>query len=222
MQQHLQITEIFKSIQGESALAGTPCVFIRFTGCNLRCSYCDTTYAYEGGEKLSIEEILSKVAGYKSELVEITGGEPLLQDGVYPLIKTLIAEGKYILIETNGSIDVGRVQGLKGSRGQGAKIIMDVKCPGSGMSGEMNWENLNKLGTDDEVKFVLNSREDYDWSKDIIKKYSLIGRCHISMSPAYNKLEPAELSRWMLSDNMNIRLNLQLHKYIWGDGVIGV
>ena len=223
----LQVTEIFKSIQGESTLSGTPCVFIRLTGCNLRCGYCDTTYAYEGGNWLSIDDILSKIDDYNCDLVEITGGEPLLQDGVYPLIRTLLETGKLVLIETNGSVDIERTQALKqvqgnGSKIQGLKIIMDIKCPDSSMSDKINWENLSKLDKNDEVKFVLNSRGDYDWSKEIIKIYSLTDRCHILMSPVYDNLTAGELSDWIINDNLNVRLNLQIHKYIWGEWARGV
>ena len=223
----LQVTEIFKSIQGESTLSGTPCVFIRLTGCNLRCGYCDTTYAYEGGNWLSIDDILSKIDDYNCDLVEITGGEPLLQDGVYPLIRTLLETGKLVLIETNGSVDIERTQALKqvqgnGSKIQGLKIIMDIKCPDSSMSDKINWENLSKLDKNDEVKFVLNSRGDYDWSKEIIKIYSLTDRCHILMSPVYDNLTAGELSDWIINDNLKVRLNLQIHKYIWGEWARGV
>ena len=223
----LQVTEIFKSIQGESTLSGTPCVFIRLTGCNLRCGYCDTTYAYEGGDWLSIDDILSKIDDYNCDLVEITGGEPLLQDGVYPLIRTLLETGKLVLIETNGSVDIERTQALKqvqgnGSKIQGLKIIMDIKCPDSGMSDKINWENLSKLDKNDEVKFVLNSRGDYDWSKEIIKIYSLTDRCHILMSPVYDNLTAGELSDWIINDNLKVLLNLQIHKYIWGEWARGV
>lgn len=223
----LQVTEIFKSIQGESTLSGTPCVFIRLSGCNLRCGYCDTTYAYEGGDWLSIDDILSKIDDYNCDLVEITGGEPLLQDNVYSLISALLEIGKLVLIETNGSVDIERAQALKqtqgnGSKIQGLKIIMDIKCPDSGMSDKINWENLAKLDKNDEVKFVLNSRGDYDWSKEIIKKYSLADRCHILMSPVYDNLTAEELSDWIINDNLNVRLNLQIHKYIWGESVRGV
>jgi 7-carboxy-7-deazaguanine synthase len=230
----LQVTEIFKSIQGESTLAGAPCTFIRLTGCNLRCGYCDTAYAYEGGEYLSINDIISKVGEYNSRMVEITGGEPLLQDAVYTLIKTLLKKNKEVLIETNGSIDIERVKG-QGSRvkEQGSslplqavsrwvKVIMDIKCPDSGMSDKMNWENLNKLGKNDEVKFVISSKDDYNWSKEIIKRYSLIEKCPVLLSPAYGMLDSKELSEWIIEDNMNVRLNLQIHKYIWGEGIRGV
>lgn len=197
-------------------------MFIRLTGCNLRCHYCDTAYAYEGGDWLSIDAVLSTVDNYKCGLVEITGGEPLLQDGVYPLTKALLERNKHILIETNGSIDIGRIQGLKVSQIQGLTIIMDIKCPDSGMSERMNLGNLNKLDKNDEVKFVINSREDYDWSKGMVRKYSLTDRCHILMSPVYDNLTAEELSEWILNDNLNVRLNLQLHKYIWGESVRGV
>ncbi len=223
----LQVTEIFKSIQGESSLAGTPCIFIRLTGCNLRCSYCDTTYAYEGGKSLSVNEVLSKIDGYKCNLVEITGGEPLLQLEVYTLIQALLERDRYVLIETNGSIDIEKIQTLKqpqdsGSERVGIKIIMDIKCPDSNMSEKMNLENLNRLDKNDEVKFVINSRGDYEWAKNIIKKYSLDKKCHILISPVYDNLTTEELSEWILNDNLNVRLNLQIHKYIWGESVRGV
>jgi len=223
----LQVTEIFKSIQGESSLAGTPCIFIRLTGCNLRCSYCDTTYAYEGGKSLSVNEVLSKIDGYKCNLVEITGGEPLLQLEVYTLIQALLERDRYVLIETNGSIDIEKIQTLKqsqdsGSERVGIKIIMDIKCPDSNMSEKMNLENLNRLDKNDEVKFVINSRGDYEWAKNIIKKYSPDKKCHILISPVYDNLTAEELSEWILNDNLNVRLNLQIHKYIWGESVRGV
>src|SRR3989338_501646 len=223
----LQVTEIFKSIQGESSLAGTPCIFIRLTGCNLRCSYCDTTYAYEGGKSLSVNEVLSKIDGYKCNLVEITGGEPLLQLEVYTLIQALLERDRYVLIETNGSIDIEKIRSLKqsqdsGSERVGIKIIMDIKCPDSNMSEKMNLENLNRLDKNDEVKFVINSRGDYEWAKNIIKKYSPDKKCHILISPVYDNLTAEELSEWILNDNLNVRLNLQIHKYIWGESVRGV
>lgn len=215
---HLQITEIFKSIQGESTMAGVPCAFIRLTGCNLRCSYCDTTYGYDGGESFSIDEVLSRIEGYRCRLVEITGGEPLLQDAVYPLLNALLKNGKDVLIETNGSINIEKVKG-QGSR---VKVIMDVKCPESGMSEKMNWGNLNVLTRNDEIKFVICNEDDYQWSKEIMEKYSLADRCPVLMSPAYDRLTAEKLSEWILRDNLNVRLNLQIHKYIWGERVRGV
>lgn len=219
---YLQITEIFKSIQGESTMAGVPCAFIRLTGCNLRCSYCDTTYAYDGGESFSIDEVLSRIEGYGCRLVEITGGEPLLQDAVYPLLNALLKNGKDVLIETNGSIDIQRIKGLNGSGVNGIKIIMDVKCPESGMSEKMNWGNLNMLTRNDEIKFVICNEDDYQWSKEIMEKYSLADRCPVLMSPAHDRLTAEKLSEWILRDNLNVRLNLQLHKYIWCAGMKGV
>jgi len=199
-------------------MAGVPCVFIRLAGCNLRCSYCDTTYAYDGGERFSIDEVLSGIEGYRCRLVEITGGEPLLQDAVYPLLNALLKNGKDVLIETNGSINIERVKG-QGSR---VRVIMDVKCPESGMSEKMNWENLNVLTRNDEIKFVICNEDDYEWSKGIIEKYSLADRCPVLMSPAYDRLTAGKLSEWILKDNFNVRLNLQLHKYIWCAGMKGV
>jgi 7-carboxy-7-deazaguanine synthase len=204
----VKVCEIFKSIQGESSYAGMPCLFIRLTGCNLRCSYCDTTYAYYEGRELSEDEIMSEVHHAGINLVEITGGEPLLQKEVFHLIKRLLDEGYKVLVETNGSVSIKDVD-------RRAVIILDMKTPGSGMSEEMDLSNLDAIINSDEIKFVITSRIDYEWSKDIIHKYGLIKKCHLLISPASGILSPEDLARWMLEDRLEARLNLQLHKYIF-------
>jgi len=211
----VKVCEIFKSIQGESRYAGLPCTFIRITGCNLRCSYCDTQYAfYEGGE-LSEDEIIKEVKGAGVNLVEITGGEPLLQEEVYHLIERLLNEGYTVLIETNGSMSIKEID-------KKAIIILDIKTPGSGMSEEMDLSNIEHIKSTDEIKFVIANRADYEWSKEIINKYSLKDKCHLLLSPAFGILPPEDLARWMLEDGLNARLNPQLHKYIFGPDKRGV
>ena len=177
----LKVNEIFKSIQGESTFAGLPCVFIRLTGCNLRCTYCDTTYSYEEGLNLNIPDLIAKIHEYKSKLVEITGGEPLLQTGTNKLIKQLLREGFAILIETNGSIDISTIH-------KKATIIMDIKCPGSGMSKKNLWANINHLKHSDEVKFVISDKKDFAWAKSKIKEFNLPQRCKILFSTVHGKV----------------------------------
>ena len=205
----MKVCEIFTSIQGESSYAGMPCTFIRMTGCNLRCSYCDTTYAYYEGRELSIEEILGQVKRAGINLVEITGGEPLLQREVYPLIKRLIKDDYKVLVETNGSLSIKNVD-------KKAIIILDIKTPGSGMSDKMDLSNIEIIKHTDEIKFVITSRIDYEWSKRLIDRHTLIDKCHILLSPAYGILPPEDLARWMIEDRLQARLNLQIHKYIFG------
>lgn len=204
----MKICEIFSSIQGESSHAGLPCTFIRLSGCNLRCTYCDTIYAYDGGFEMTIEEILEEISKSGISLVEITGGEPLLQSEVFTLIDRLIKEGYKVLIETNGSIDISGVN-------KEATIIMDIKTPGSGMSSKVLLSNLSLLKRQDEIKFVLCSRADYEWAKEFIKTHSITKRCTILFSPAFGTLDPARLSKWIIEDKLNVRLNLQIHKYIY-------
>jgi len=212
----LKVNEIFKSIQGEGSLAGKLCSFVRLSGCNLRCSYCDTKYAYKKGDDLSIEEIIRKVKTLRLNLVEITGGEPLLQKETYELIDTLIKQKYIVLIETNGSISIKNIN-------QHAIILLDLKCPGSKMSTNMLWENIEYLRKKDEVKFVIGDRKDYDWAKDIAAKYNLAQQVnHVHFSPVYGKLVPKELSEWICHDNLDVRMQLQLHKYIWGPDARGV
>jgi 7-carboxy-7-deazaguanine synthase len=202
----MKINEIFKSIQGESTCQGLPCTFIRFTGCNLRCSYCDTTYAYEEGVSLTIHEVLLKVRELRCPLIEITGGEPLLQEEVYELIATLLEEGYHLLLETNGTRDIGQVDPR-------VVKIVDIKCPDSEMSEKIYWENLTKLTAQDEVKFVISTRRDYEWAKSVISREKLNGAT-ILMSPAFGRLIPSVLTEWLLNDGLDVRLQLQLHKYL--------
>lgn len=211
----MKVCEIFTSIQGESSYAGMPCTFIRLTGCNLRCSYCDTTYAYHGGKELSEDEIISEVRRAGISLVEITGGEPLLQSESYHLIKRLLDEGYTVLVETNGSQSIKEID----SR---AVVILDIKTPGSGMSKEMDFSNLNNIKSTDEIKFVITNRIDYEWSKEIIDRYRLMDKCQLLLSPAFGILPPEDLAKWMLEDRLRARLNLQLHKYIFSPERKGV
>jgi 7-carboxy-7-deazaguanine synthase len=204
-----KVNEIFKSIQGESTYAGLPCTFIRLAGCNLRCTYCDTNYAYYHGKELSDEEIISKIEEYGVNCIEFTGGEPLLQEETPPLLKTLLDKGYNVLIETNGSICIGCLD-------KRLTIIMDIKTPKSGMSERMNLKNLELLKSNDEVKFVLLSESDFIWAKDMISKYNLLNKTkNILMSPAHGVLPPKALASWILRDNLPIRIQLQIHKYIW-------
>jgi 7-carboxy-7-deazaguanine synthase len=205
----LKVCEIFTSIQGESSHAGRPCVFVRLTGCNLRCSYCDTTFAYDEGIELSEEEILAKIGHTGIGLVEITGGEPLIQEEVYAFITKLIEEGHEVLMETNGSMGIKEVD-------KRAVVILDMKTPGSGMSDRMDYSNLGEIKKDDEIKFVITDRDDYEWTKDIIERFSLANKCGLLLSPAFGVLAPEDLARWMIEDKLRARLNIQLHNYIFG------
>ncbi|HNX01411.1 MAG TPA: radical SAM protein [Candidatus Cloacimonadota bacterium] len=205
----LSISEIFLSIQGESTYAGLPCIFIRLSGCNIRCSYCDTTYAYEEGKKYSVEAILDEMQQYEPvRLVEITGGEPLLQHDVYELISTLRDMDYQILLETNGTIDIKNVPFY-------VTCIMDIKCPSSGYGDAFLLSNLNEIHRDhDEIKFVLSDENDYKWALEFIRKHDLLEQ-KILFSCVHGKLEPSSLAEWIRRDRLPIRLQLQLHKYIW-------
>ena len=212
----LKVNEIFKSVQGEGSFAGKLCSFVRLTGCNLRCIYCDTKYAYKDGDDLSIEEIIQRVKILGQDLVEITGGEPLLQKETTGLIDTLIKQKYIVLIETNGTISIKNIN-------QYATIILDLKCPGSRMSANTLWENIEYLRKKDEVKFVIGDRKDYDWAKDIAVKHSLVQRVnHVHFAPVYGKLVPKELAEWIYCDNLDVRMQIQIHKYIWGPDARGV
>ena len=205
----LKINEIFKSIQGESTYAGLPCTFVRLAGCNLRCTYCDTNYAYYNGKELSDEEIVSKIDEYGVKCVEFTGGEPLLQEETPQMIKNLLDKGYNVLIETNGSICIGCLD-------KRLNIIMDYKTPKSSMSERMRPKNFDFLKKTDQIKFVLMDESDYDWSKKVISDNNLIERFdNILMSPAYSVLSPKSLVTWVLRDNLQVRVQLQIHKYIW-------
>ncbi|MEQ8189118.1 MAG: radical SAM protein [Candidatus Eremiobacterota bacterium] len=209
------INEIFKSIQGESSYAGLPCCFVRLTGCNLSCSYCDSSYAFRDGEEMNVPSVISHIDKYGINLVEITGGEPLLQKETPLLIETLLKKHFSVLVETNGSIDIDIIPPQ-------AVIIMDLKCPGSGMSDRMKWENIEKLSAGDEVKFVIGDRRDYLWAIEKIKEYKLDRKSHILFSSVHGRIEPKTLVKWIMEDNLNVRFQLQLHKYIWGADVKGV
>lgn len=204
----MRVNEIFYSIQGESSHQGKPCVFVRLSGCNLRCSFCDTQYAYEEAREISLEDVIGKVESYPCRMVEITGGEPLLQAESFELARRLLDLGFSVLVETNGTID------MHGLDPRAAKI-MDIKCPGSGHSHEVRWENLGRLGERDEVKFVISTREDYEWASDIVQRERLASRLAVLFSPAFGRLPPAQLASWILEDGLPVRLNLQIHKYIW-------
>ena len=211
----MKVCEIFASIQGESSYFGLPCVFVRMTGCNLRCPYCDTIYAYEEGMEMSGDDIFESVNSYGIKLVEITGGEPLLQKEVLPLMRRLIDSNFKVLLETNGSISIKDVD-------KQVTIIMDIKTPKSGMFGYMNLENIKHLKTHDEVKFVVMDREDYEWTKDFVNKYELLDKCRVLLSPAYGVLNPEVLAGWIIEERLPVRLNLQMHKYIYGPERRGV
>jgi 7-carboxy-7-deazaguanine synthase len=205
----LTVNEIFYSIQGESSRAGRPCVFVRLTACDLRCSWCDTPYAFDEGRKRSVDDVLEEVERYDCPLVEITGGEPLLQEDVYPLMVRLIAMGRTVMLETGGHRPIGRVP-------HDVVKIVDVKCPGSGEADKNDWSNLDLLAAHDEVKFVVKDREDYEFARDVIARRSLASRCAaVLLSPVHGVLHPKQLSEWMLADRIPARLQLQVHKIIW-------
>jgi 7-carboxy-7-deazaguanine synthase len=212
----LTINEIFYSVQGESTYAGRPCVFVRLTACDLRCSWCDTPYAFHEGRKRTLDDVLHEVEGYDCPLVEVTGGEPLLQEEVYPLMESLLAKGKTVLLETGGHRSTARVPAT-------VVTILDVKCPGSGESHRNCWENLSHVRPHDEVKFVVKDRDDYEFAREVISQRSLAGRvAAIHISPVHGVLDPKTLSNWVLADRLAARVQLQLHKYIWSPDTRGV
>jgi 7-carboxy-7-deazaguanine synthase len=212
----LTINEIFYSIQGESTRAGQPCVFVRLTACDLRCSWCDTPYAFHEGRKQSIDDVLAAVDAYGCPLVEITGGEPLLQDDVYELMARLTASGRTVLLETGGHRPTTRVP-------PEVVTILDVKCPASGESAKTDWDNLDRIGARDEVKFVVQDRGDYEFAKEVIARHRLAGRvAAILMSPVHGVLDSRALSEWILADRLPARLQIQLHKIIWSPTTRGV
>jgi 7-carboxy-7-deazaguanine synthase len=213
---HLVVNEIFLSVQGESTHAGRPCAFVRLTGCNLRCNYCDTEYAFHEGRRMSVAEILAQLDGYGCGLVEITGGEPLLQEGVHDLIAAMLARGYSVMIETSGACDVSALD---------PRVIkvMDLKCPGSGEASRNLWSNLEHLTARDEIKFVISDRADYEWARDAIREHDLAARVNaVLLSCAFGRLEPARLVAWMLEDRLPARLQLQMHKHIWPPDTRGV
>ncbi|MBN4076460.1 radical SAM protein [Gemmatimonas aurantiaca] len=211
----LKINEIFHSIQGESSRAGWPCVFVRLTYCNLRCDYCDTVYSYEEGEEMELDDIIFKVNSYRCKLVEITGGEPLVQKETPELAKRFLDLGYIVLIETSGSLDIGVLP-------DGCIRIVDFKTPSCGMAEKNLWENVSKLKNSDEVKFVVRTHADYQWAVEKIAEYNLLDTCPVSVSPVFGELENETLANWILADKLPLRLNLQIHKYIWAPETRGV
>jgi len=211
----IKINEIFYSIQGEGTKAGLPCIFIRLTYCNLRCSYCDTEYAFHEGKNFTIKEILENIKQYKCNLVEITGGEPLVQKESLNLMTQLCDAGYNVMLETGGSLTIENVDDR-------VKIIMDLKTPSSLMSEKNLYKNIDYLKPADEIKFVIGNKEDYDWSKRIIGQYQLDNKCELLFSTVFSKLENKKLAEWILEDNLKVRFQTQLHKYIWEPNKKGV
>jgi 7-carboxy-7-deazaguanine synthase len=212
----LTVNEIFYSIQGESTRAGEPCVFVRLTACDLRCAWCDTAYAFYEGRKMSIEDVVAAVDAYGCPLVEITGGEPLLQQDVYPLMERLLDAGRTVLLETGGHRPITRVP-------REVIKVVDVKCPGSGEAGKNDWSNLDALAPHDQVKFVIQDRTDYEYARGVIEHRGLAGRAAaILLSPVHGLLDPRTLAEWILADRLPARLQLQLHKFIWSPAARGV
>ncbi len=211
----LKINEIFYSIQGESTFAGRPCVFVRLTYCNLRCTYCDTQYAFYEGQNMSVQDVLQRVQTYSCTLVEITGGEPLIQPAIYPLMRALADAHYEVLLETGGHMDISQVDPR-------VKRIVDVKCPSSGEADKMHWPNLEILTANDQVKFVIGDRQDFDYAVSIVQKYDLINRCPVLFSPIFGQLKNQTLAEWILQTHLPVRLQIQLHKYIWKPDQRGV
>lgn len=212
----LTVNEIFHSIQGESTHSGRRCVFVRLTACDLRCSWCDTPYAFTEGHKMSLDDIVSKVKSFDCPVVEITGGEPLLQKNVYPLMQRLLDDGLTVMLETGGHISVEQVPDR-------VIKVVDVKCPGSGESHRNDWSNLERLQPTDEVKFVIKDREDYEFAREVIASHRLAGRvAAILFSPVHGVMDPRQLAEWILADRLDVRLQLQAHKYIWDPQTRGV
>ncbi len=212
----LTVNEIFHSIQAESTHAGRPCVFVRLTACDLRCRWCDTSYAFHEGRKMSVDDVVADIDAYGCQTVEVTGGEPLLQPDVFPLMERLLEAGKTVLVETGGHRSIADVP-------TGVIRIMDIKCPGSGEAGKNDWSNLALLGRTDEVKFVLSGRNDYEYARDIVRNEHLPSRVNaVLFSPVHGELDPKQLSEWVIADRLDVRVQLQVHKYIWSPDTRGV
>jgi len=212
----LRITEIYKSIQGESTWAGLPCIFVRLTRCNLRCVWCDTAYAFHGGEDMSVGEVVDRCRALTCPLVEITGGEPLAQEACADLARALLDAGLTVLIETSGSLPIDVLP-------SDVIRIMDLKCPDSGECDKNHWPNIAALNARDEVKFVLASRRDYEWARDEVRKHDLGRRCNaVLFSPVFGAIDPADIVQWILDDQLPVRFQLQLHKFIWPPEARGV
>ena len=215
MADKLIINEVFFSLQGESTHAGRRCVFVRLSGCNLRCTWCDTAYAFQEGRERTFDSLLEEIESYRCDLIEITGGEPLLQKNVQRFMEKLSDAGYEVLLETGGQINIGMVDNR-------VQRIMDVKCPSSGESERNHWDNMSLLTDRDQVKFVIGNREDYDWAKQVISRYKLEEKCPLLMSPVFAMMSGRKLAEWILEDNLKVRFQLQLHKYIWSPDAKGV
>ncbi len=221
MAETLRVTEIFHSIQGESTWAGLPCTFVRLTGCPLRCVWCDTEYAFHGGEKVTLDAIVERVREIGTPLVEVTGGEPLIHPGAFTLVERLLDAGHTVLVETSGAIDIAPLDDR-------AHRIMDLKCPGSGEASKNLWSNLAHLTRRDEVKFVIRDRADYEWAREVVRERGLDRRVEdgtlraILFSPVWDELDRVDLAEWILEDRLPVRFQLQLHKLVWGPNVAGV
>ncbi len=216
LEKTLRITEVYKSVQGESTWAGLPCIFVRLARCHLRCVWCDTEYAFRGGESVSIGALLDQCDALTCQLIEITGGEPLIQPNCVDLAEALLDRGYTVLVETSGSLPIAVLP---------AEVIkiMDLKCPGSGECGKNDWSNIDTLSQHDEVKFVIASRADYEWAAEVVQRYQLADRCNaILFSPVFGPIEPADIVQWIIDDNLPVRFQLQMHKFIWPPDAKGV
>lgn len=213
--ERLRVNEIFHSIQGEGTRAGMPCTFVRLTGCHLRCRWCDTAYAFEEGDWLTLDDVLARVRAFGCPTVEVTGGEPLLQPAVYHLLSRLADEFDRVLIETSGAVSIDGIDPR-------VVRIVDIKCPGSGEENRNHWPNLDLLTQRDEVKCVLADRVDYEWAREVVRRHDIASRCPVVFQPVHGELPPIELAGWILADRLSVRLGLQLHKYIWSPTTRGV
>lgn len=213
--ERLKVNEIFYSIQGESTFAGRPCVLVRLTGCQMRCTWCDTEYSFYEGAWMRVEDVISEVLAFDCPLAEVTGGEPLLQPGVHPLMSALCDRGLVVLLETGGGLDISSVDPR-------VRRIVDLKCPASGEASNNHWPNIDALRPTDEVKLVLADRGDYEWARDAIRKHRIDRRCTVHLSPVWDALKPAELASWVLEDRLPARVSMQLHKALWGAETRGV
>lgn len=213
--ERLRVIEVYSSVQGESTFVGLPCVFVRLAGCNLRCTWCDSTYTFTGGTARAIDDVVEDACRYDIPLVEVTGGEPLVHRQAIPLMERLIARGKTVLLETSGSRDISKVP-------DAVHIILDLKPPDSGEAHQNRWSNVPLLKAKDEVKFVIASRGDYEWSRDVVRQHALDTRCAVLFSPAWGMVQPADMVAWILADKLNVRFQLQLHKIVWEPQARGV
>jgi 7-carboxy-7-deazaguanine synthase len=206
----LRVHEIFHSLQGESSRVGLPTVFVRLTGCPLRCVYCDTAYAFHGGKSLLIEDVMADVAVHGAQYVTVTGGEPLAQKECFDLLTSLCTAGYSVSLETGGAMDISAVDPR-------VSVILDLKTPGSGEAAKNLWKNLDHIKPEDEIKFVICDRADYEWARDVLSQHKLSARCSVLFSPVYGKVNPADLAEWVLQDKLPVRMQLQLHKILWGE-----